>query len=172
MSDVIPNDAANRNQLFPLQADIGKVAPALCLLVWGYQCPQCGELIQLSASAWAYLGEILALYSASPSNPPQLGQYDRKQQGHKVSLAGCLKSYWSINKSEGMATCATIVGINVPQFLRDIARGRISIASKDMEYAEGDPSKRLGSAGVILWRFKEFFHNWSRTLRSPDCSRW
>jgi len=105
-----------------------------------YQCPQCGELyIQLrqfnDSRGDPCLGEILyALYPAfsSTSNlPPQAQKAAAATEAVGAQgqfLADVLIGASTRVRNGYLAEYADRLGLNVPQFLRDIAEERISIA--------------------------------------------
>ncbi|WP_250123508.1 DsbA family protein [Chroococcidiopsis sp. CCMEE 29] len=143
MSDVIPNDTpGSRNQLVvpPSEQDHwqGSLNARVVLVEYGdYQCPQCGELytsikaIQRQLEATLYGKDSLCFvfrHFPQPQIHPQA-----QKAAVATEAAGAQGQFWQMyeilleNQQElgngYLAEYADRLGLNVPQFLRDIARG-------------------------------------------------
>ncbi|GAA6619245.1 DsbA family protein [Scytonema sp. NUACC26] len=142
MSDVIPNDApGSRNQLVvpPSEQDHrqGSLNARVVLVEYGdYQCPQCGELytsikaIQRQLEATLYGRDSLCFvfrHFPQPQIHPQA-----QKAALATEAAGAQGQFWQMYEillehqqelgNGYLAEYADRLGLNVPQFLRDIAR--------------------------------------------------
>jgi protein-disulfide isomerase len=143
MSDVIPGDTpSNHNQLVvpPSEQDHrqGALNARVVLVEYGdYQCPQCGELytsikaIQRQLEATLYGRDSLCFvfrHFPQPHIHPQA-----QKAAAATEAAGAQGQFWQMYEillehqqalGDGyLAEYADRLGLNVPQFLRDIARG-------------------------------------------------
>jgi len=143
MSAVIPDDApSNHNQLVvpPSEQDHwqGSLNARIVLVEYGdYQCPQCGELytsikaIQRQLEATSYGRDFLCFvfrHFPQPHIHPQA-----QKAAAATEAAGAQGQFWQMYEillehqqelgNGYLAEYADRLGLNVPQFLRDIARG-------------------------------------------------
>jgi protein-disulfide isomerase len=143
MSDVIPGDApSNHNQLVvpPSEKDHrqGSLNARVVLVEYGdYQCPQCGELytsikaIQHQLEATLFGRDSLCFvfrHFPQPHIHPQA-----QKAAAATEAAGAQDQFWQMYEillehqqelgNGYLAEYADRLGLNVPQFLRDIARG-------------------------------------------------
>jgi protein-disulfide isomerase len=143
MSDVIPDDApSNHNQLVvpPSEQDHrqGSLNARVVLVEYGdYQCPQCGELyisikaIQRQLEATLFGRDSLCFvfrHFPQPHIHPQA-----QKAAAAAEAAGAQGQFWQMYEillehqqelgNGYLAEYADRLGLNVPQFLRDIARG-------------------------------------------------
>jgi protein-disulfide isomerase len=143
MSDVIPNNAPDScNQLVvpPSEQDHrqGSLNARVVLVEYGdYQCPQCGELyisikaIQRQLEATLFGRDFLCFIFR---HFPQPHIYPQAQKAAAATeAAGAQGQFWQMYEillehqqelgNGYLAEYADRLGLNVPQFLRDIARG-------------------------------------------------
>ena len=143
MSDVIPDDApSNHNQLVvpPSEQDHwqGSLNARVVLVEYGdYQCPQCGELytsikaIQRQLETTLFGRDSLCFvfrHFPQPHIHPQA-----QKAAAATEAAGAQGQFWQMYNillehqqelgNGYLAEYADRLGLNVPQFLRDIARG-------------------------------------------------
>jgi protein-disulfide isomerase len=143
MSDVIPDDApSNHNQLVvpPSEQDHwqGSLNARVVLVEYGdYQCPQCGELytsikaIQRQLETTLFGRDSLCFvfrHFPQPHIHPQA-----QKAAAATEAAGAQGQFWQMYEillehqqelgNGYLAEYADRLGLNVPQFLRDIARG-------------------------------------------------
>ncbi|MBD2249562.1 thioredoxin domain-containing protein, partial [Nostoc sp. FACHB-888] len=143
MSDVIPDNApSNHNQLVvpPSEQDHrqGSLNARIVLVEYGdYQCPQCGELytsikaIQRQLEATLFGTDSLCFvfrHFPQPHIHPQA-----QKAAAATEAAGAQGQFWQMYEillehqrelgNGYLAEYADRLGLNVPQFLRDIARG-------------------------------------------------
>ena len=143
MSDVIPGDTpSNHNQLVvpPSEQDHwqGSLNARVVLVEYGdYQCPQCGELyisikaIQRQLEATLFGRDFLCFvfrHFPQPHIHPQA-----QKAAAATEAAGAQGQFWQMYEillehqqelgNGYLAEYADRLGLNVPQFLRDIARG-------------------------------------------------
>ncbi|WNZ25771.1 DsbA family protein [Leptolyngbya sp. NK1-12] len=143
MSDVIPGDTpSNHNQLVvpPSEQDHrqGSLNARVVLVEYGdYQCPQCGELYisikaiqrQLEATLFGR-GFLCFVFRHFPQ--PHIHPQAQKAAA-ATEAAGAQGQFWQMYEillehqqelgNGYLAEYADRLGLNVPQFLRDIARG-------------------------------------------------
>jgi protein-disulfide isomerase len=143
MSDVIPDNApSNHNQLVvpPSEQDHwqGSLNARVVLVEYGdYQCPQCGELytsikaIQRQLETTLFGRDSLCFvfrHFPQPHIHPQA-----QKAAAATEAAGAQGQFWQMYEillehqqelgNGYLAEYADRLGLNVPQFLRDIARG-------------------------------------------------
>ncbi|MBD2537060.1 DsbA family protein [Nostoc flagelliforme FACHB-838] len=143
MSDVIPDNApSNHNQLVvpPFEQDHwqGSLNARVVLVEYGdYQCPQCGELytsikaIQRQLETTLFGRDSLCFvfrHFPQPHIHPQA-----QKAAAATEAAGAQGQFWQMYEillehqqelgNGYLAEYADRLGLNVPQFLRDIARG-------------------------------------------------
>lgn len=154
MSDVIPGDApSNHNQLVvpPSEQDHrqGSLNARVVLVEYGdYQCPQCGELyisikaIQRQLEATLFGRDSLCFvfrHFPQPHIHPQA-----QKAAAATEAAGAQDQFWQMYEillehqqelgNGYLAEYADRLGLNVPQFLRDIARGtHLDRINRDIE---------------------------------------
>ncbi len=144
MSDVISNDApSNHNQLAvpPSEQDHrqGSLNARVVLVEYGdYQCPQCGELylsiraIQRQLEAALY-GRDFLCFVCRYFPQPQIHPQAQVAAAAAAAAAAAQGQFWQMYEillehqqelgNGYLAEYADRLGLNVPQFLRDIARG-------------------------------------------------
>lgn len=141
MSDVIPDDATS-NQLAvpPSEQDHrqGALNARVVLVEYGdYQCPRCGELytsikaIQCQLEV-TLLGRDSLCFVFRHFPQPQIHPQAQKAAA-AIEAAGAQGQFWQMYEillehqqalgNGYLAEYADRLGLNVPQFLRDIARG-------------------------------------------------
>jgi protein-disulfide isomerase len=143
MSDVIPDDApSNHNQLVvpPSEQDHrqGSLNARVVLVEYGdYQCPQCGELYTSIKAIQRQLEDdpiwrdslcFVFRHFPQPHIHPQA-----QKAAAATEAAGAQGQFWQMYEillehqqelgNGYLAEYADRLGLNVPQFLRDIARG-------------------------------------------------
>ena len=181
MSDVIPDDApSNHNQLVvpPSEQDHwqGSLNARVVLVEYGdYQCPQCGELytsikaIQRQLETTLFGRDSLCFvfrHFPQPHIHPQA-----QKAAAATEAAGAQGQFWEMYEillehqqelgNGYLAEYADRLGLNVPQFLRDIARG--TYLDRINEDIEGGIQSGITAAPALFINNIRYTGRWKMT---------